>query len=150
MTSLWTHEVNRTVAALAETKQPHPTTAGKPGVELQPQRASQSLLEYLDSTDQPFSVHMEPLLREETRKRKRRGTLLEVEENLFDERLAVKYKVEPWDDWKSLRRYKAFTGEIYTLLVRRMVMEWDCANAWCGQWDLKALQEVTSSWSVIV
>jgi hypothetical protein len=45
MTSPWTHEINRTVAALAaETRQLYPTVAGKPGVELQPQRASRTQL----------------------------------------------------------------------------------------------------------
>jgi hypothetical protein len=63
------------------------------------------LLERLDSTDQPFSVHIAP----RSRKRKRRDTPPQVQENVFDERLAVKYKVEPWKDWKRLRRYKKFT-----------------------------------------
>ena len=66
-----------------------------------------SLLERLDSTDQPFSVHVAPL----SRKRKRSDTPPQVQENVFDERLAVKYKVEPWKAWKCLRRYKRFTGK---------------------------------------
>jgi hypothetical protein len=66
-----------------------------------------SLLERLDFTDQPFSVHIAPL----SRKRKRSDTPPQVQENVFDERLAVKYKVEPWEDWKLLRRYKRFTGK---------------------------------------
>ena len=85
-----------------------------------------SLLERPDSTDQPFSVSIAPL----SRKRKRSHTLPQVQENVFDERLAVKYKVEPWKDWKLLRRYKRFTGKEYMLLMRRMVMRWDCANGW--------------------
>ena len=66
-----------------------------------------SLLERLDSTDQPFSVHIALL----SRKRKRSDTPPQVQENVFDERLAVKYKVKPWKDWKLLRRYKRFTGK---------------------------------------
>lgn len=66
-----------------------------------------SLLERLDSTDQPFSMHIAPL----SRKRKRSDTPLQVQENLFDKTLAVKYWVEPWKDWKFLRRYKRFTGK---------------------------------------
>jgi hypothetical protein len=58
-----------------------------------------SLLERLDSTDQPFSMHSAPL----SRKRKRSDTTMQVQENAFDKRLAVKYKVKPWKDWKFLR-----------------------------------------------
>jgi hypothetical protein len=65
------------------------------------------LLDRLDSTDQPFRVNTIPL----SRKRKRNGTLLDVHDDLFEERLAVKYEVEPKKDWKSLRRYKRFTGK---------------------------------------
>jgi hypothetical protein len=83
-----------------------------------------SLLERLDSTDQPFSVYIAPL----SRKRKRSDTLPQVQENVFDERLAVKYKVEPWKDWKLLRRYKRFTSKEDMLLIGRMVKRWDCAN----------------------
>jgi hypothetical protein len=84
------------------------------------------LLKRLDSTDQPFNVHIAPL----SRKRKRSDTPPQVQENVFDERLAVKYKVEPWKDWKRLRRYKRFTGKEDMLLIERMVMRWDCANGW--------------------
>jgi hypothetical protein len=65
------------------------------------------LLHRLNSTDQPFRVNT--VLR--SPKGKRSGKLVRVQENLFDERLAVKYKVEPWKDWKRLRRYKRFTGK---------------------------------------
>jgi hypothetical protein len=84
------------------------------------------LLERLNSTDQPFSVHITPL----SRKRKRSDTPSQVQENVFDERLAVKYWVEPWKDWKRLRRYKRFTGKEDMLLIGRMVMRWDCADRW--------------------
>jgi len=66
-----------------------------------------SLLEHLDSTDQPISVDTVPLLR----KKKWRDTQLQIQDDLFEARLAVKYKVEPKDAWRSLRRYKRFTGK---------------------------------------
>jgi hypothetical protein len=56
------------------------------------------LLNCLGSTDQPFRANTIPL----SRKRKRSGTLLHVQNDLFEERLAMKYKVEPRKDWKSL------------------------------------------------
>lgn len=65
------------------------------------------LLHRLDSTDQPFRVNTVPL----SRKRKRSGTRLQVQDDLFEARLAVQYKVEPEKDWESLRRYKRFTGK---------------------------------------
>jgi hypothetical protein len=65
------------------------------------------LLHRLNSTDQPFRVNT--ILR--SPKGKRSGKLVRVQENLFDERLAVKYTVKPWKPWKSLRRYKSFTGK---------------------------------------
>jgi hypothetical protein len=65
------------------------------------------LLDRLDSTDQPFKIDTVPL----SRKRKRSGTRLQVQDGLFEERLAVQYKVEPGKDWESMRQYKEFTGE---------------------------------------
>jgi hypothetical protein len=65
------------------------------------------LLHRLNSTDQPFRVNT--VLR--LPKGKRSGKLVRVQENPFDERLAVKYTVKPWESWKSLRRYKSFTGK---------------------------------------
>jgi hypothetical protein len=65
------------------------------------------LLDRLDSTDQPFKINTIPL----SRKRKRSGTRLQVQDGLFEERLAVQYKVEPGRDWESLRQYKEFTDK---------------------------------------
>jgi hypothetical protein len=65
------------------------------------------LLGRLDSTDQPFKTNTVPL----SRKRKWSGTRLQVQDGLFEERLAVQYKVEPGEDWESLRQYKKFTGK---------------------------------------
>lgn len=63
------------------------------------------LVEYLDSTEHPFDVKTIPV----SRKRKWRDTQLQRQDDLFEARLAVEYKVEPVDIWESLRRYKRFT-----------------------------------------
>lgn len=64
------------------------------------------LREWLEYTDRPFSVHTVPL----SRKRKRTGAnQLQVQDDLFEERLSVQYEVKPRDKWESLRRYKKFT-----------------------------------------
>lgn len=59
-------------------------------------------------------MHIAPL----SRKRKRSDTPPQVQENVFDERLAVKYKVKPWKYWKLLRRYKSFTGKKADIVYR--------------------------------
>jgi hypothetical protein len=64
------------------------------------------LLGRLDSTDQPFKINTVQL----SQKRKRSGTRLQVQDGMFEERLAVQYKVEPGKDWESLR-HKKFTGK---------------------------------------
>lgn len=48
------------------------------------------LLNRLDSMNQPFRVEIVPLSLE----RRESGTLLDVQDDLFEERLAVEYKVE--------------------------------------------------------
>jgi hypothetical protein len=53
-----------------------------------------ALLNCLGSTDPPFRVNMVQLSSNRKR-RKRSYTLLDVQDDLFEERLAVKYKVEP-------------------------------------------------------
>jgi len=66
------------------------------------------LREWLEYTDRPFSVQTVP----SSRKRKRSGTnQLQVQDDLFEERLSVQYEVKPRDKWESLRRYKKFTGK---------------------------------------
>jgi hypothetical protein len=60
-----------------------------------------------EDNDHPFEVHTVPL----SKKRKRSNNKhLQVQDDLFQERLTVQYKVEPKDKWESLRRYKKFTG----------------------------------------
>jgi hypothetical protein len=56
------------------------------------------LREWLDSKDQPFTVRTVPL----SRKRKWNSARQQVQGDLFEERLT---------EWKSLRRYKKFTGK---------------------------------------
>jgi len=66
------------------------------------------LRDWLDHTDNPFAVHTVPL----SRKRKRNSVhQLQVQDDLFQERLNVQYEVKPRDKWESLRRYKKFTGK---------------------------------------
>jgi putative alpha-1,2-mannosidase len=66
------------------------------------------LREFLDHTDHPFAVHTVPL----SRKRKRNNAnQLQLQNDLFQERLTVQYEVKPRDKWESLRRYKKFTGK---------------------------------------
>lgn len=66
------------------------------------------LRDWLDNTDDPFKVHTVPL----SRKRKRNSAnQLQVQDDLFEERLTVQYEVKPRDKWESLRRYKKFTGK---------------------------------------
>jgi hypothetical protein len=68
------------------------------------------LRDWLDHTDNPFAVHTIPL----SRKRKRNNVnQLQVQDDLFQERLTVQYEVKPRDKWESLRRYKKFTGKEY-------------------------------------
>lgn len=66
------------------------------------------LRDWLDHTDNPFAVHTVPL----SRKRKRNNVnQLQVQDDLFQERLTVQFEVKPRDKWESLRRYKKFTGK---------------------------------------
>lgn len=66
------------------------------------------LKRWLDSRDKPFSVTAIPL----SRKRKRDSQALQMQNDLWDERLSVRYEVKPRNNWESLRRYKKFTGEL--------------------------------------
>ena len=96
----------------ASAKTPSKTPKTPTSLPSQPAELSEGdrvrLREWLEYTDQPFSVHTVPL----TRKRKRNGTnALLVQDDLFEERLSVQYEVKPRDEWESLRRYKKFTGK---------------------------------------
>ena len=69
-------------------------------------REKAALKRFLDATDNPFVVHLEPL----TRKRKRGGTRLTPLTDLFQERLSVLHEVRPREKWERLRRFKRFTS----------------------------------------
>jgi hypothetical protein len=66
-----------------------------------------TMREWLDGCDQPFKVFTPPLLE----KRKRNGVKPQIQNGLFEEGLAVQYEVQPRAAWKSLRRYKKFSGK---------------------------------------
>lgn len=87
------------------TKQTSVDSAHKQPQELS-EKDSRKLKEYLDNNDRPFEVSTAPL----SRKRKRTSTnALQVQDDLFEERLSVQYEVKPKGSWESLRRYKRFT-----------------------------------------
>ena len=66
------------------------------------------LRDWLEHTDRPFEVQTVPV----SRKRKRgNASQLQVQDDLFEDRLSIKYEVKPRDKWESLRRYKKFTGK---------------------------------------
>lgn len=67
----------------------------------------QRLRQWLDLTDRPFAVQTIPA----SRKRKRGANQLQVQDDIFEDRLSVQYEVKPRDKWESLRRYKKFTGK---------------------------------------
>ena len=60
---------------------------------------------WLDKQEKPFTVAADP----PTRKRKR-NTGMQLQSDLFEDRLNIQYEVRPRDKWESLRRYKKFTG----------------------------------------
>ena len=63
------------------------------------------LKSWLDKQEKPFGVTTVPV----SRKRKR-ASGLQLQADLFEDRLNVKYEVKPRDKWEDLRRYKKFTG----------------------------------------
>lgn len=65
------------------------------------------LLNCPDYVDQPYRVGTLPL----SQKMKRNGTRLQLQDSIFEERLAVQYKVELRKYWESLKRYKETTGK---------------------------------------
>jgi hypothetical protein len=68
------------------------------------------LRDWLEYTENPFKVHTVPLSRKRRRNNVRQ---LQVQDGLFQERLAVQFEVQPRDEWESLRKYKKFTSKGY-------------------------------------
>lgn len=110
-----TQELNGTPKSASAKKTPTkaPTKTPKPPAtpSVQPAELSDAdrvnLREWLEHTDRPFEVYTVPL----SRKRKRADAQLQLQDDLFEDRLAVQYEVKPRDKWESLRRYKKFTGK---------------------------------------
>jgi hypothetical protein len=97
----------RTTPATTSKERKSPATHSVPPAELSEEYRTR-LRDWLDHTDDPFAVHTVPL----SRKRKRtNANQLQVQDDLFQERLTVQYEVKPRDKWESLRRYKKFTGK---------------------------------------
>lgn len=63
---------------------------------------------FLDKAEKPFTAVTYPLV---SKKRKRDAKAYALQEDLWEDRLAVRYEVKPRDKWESLRRYKKFTGK---------------------------------------
>lgn len=83
-----------------------PTTQETRPVELS-EESRIRLRDWLEHTKNPFKVHTVPL----SRKRRRNSVKqLQIQDGLFQARLAVLFEVQPRDKWESLRRYKKFTG----------------------------------------
>jgi hypothetical protein len=103
---------NGTPKSASARKTPSKTTRSPTAQPQQPAELSEEdrlrLREWLEYTERPFAVHTVPL----SKKRKRTGTnQLQLQDDLFEERLSVQYEVKPRDKWESLRRYKKFTGK---------------------------------------
>lgn len=70
--------------------------------------AKLKLKQFFDRTPQPFTVKNAPA----SKKRKRDG-LVQIQNDLWEDKLSVQYEVAPKDIWESLRRYKKFTSETF-------------------------------------
>lgn len=60
---------------------------------------------WLDRQEKPFGIAMAPA----SLKRKR-DTGMQLQSDLWEDRLTARYEVKPKDKWECLRRYKKFTG----------------------------------------
>ncbi len=60
---------------------------------------------WLDKQEKPFKVATAA----PSRKRKR-NPVMQMQSDLFEDRLNIQYEVKPKDKWECLRRYKKFTG----------------------------------------
>ena len=85
-------------------KDPPPTKSPSQPAELSEEDRAR-LKAWLDKQVKPFTVATDP----PTRKRKRNSGM-QLQTDLFEDRLNIQYEVRPRDKWESLRRYKKFTG----------------------------------------
>lgn len=72
------------------------------------------LRDYLETKDQPFTVQTSSSTQPSKSKKRKRGSVDQVwplQDDMFEDRLSVSYKVNPRDKWEKLRRYKKFTGK---------------------------------------
>lgn len=106
------------------------------------ERDKERLEKWLKHNEKPYTIATVPL----SRKRKRSiGHELQMQTDLFEDRLAVQYEVKPRDKWESLRKYKKFTvanESIATgqcILVKHDDTE-DAAVNIDNQWKAKVLE----------
>lgn len=75
------------------------------------EEARANLKAWLDKQEKPFTVATDP----PSRKRKRNSGM-QLQSDLFEDRLSIQYEVRPRDKWEALRRYKKFTGRLEILV----------------------------------
>ena len=68
-----------------------------------------ALKSWLDANDKPFTIQVAPPSKSLKRKR---DADLQLQTDLFEDRLNLRYQVRPRDKWECLRRYKKFTGTL--------------------------------------
>ncbi|KAK3117395.1 hypothetical protein LTR53_001309 [Teratosphaeriaceae sp. CCFEE 6253] len=96
------------------------------------------LRDFLDRSEKPFSVSTTAIS-----KKRKRGTHLLTEANLWEDRLSVRYEVKPANNWMSLKGYKKFTvgdesiGVGECILVKHQDAD-DAAAAAANRVDLAA------------
>ncbi|CZT19474.1 uncharacterized protein RCC_05325 [Ramularia collo-cygni] len=97
---------------------------------------------FLDRAEKPFTV---ATYATSGKKRKRNAKTYTLQEDLWQDRLAVQYDVKPRDKWESLRRYKKFTVGSESIATGQCILvkhdereeaKIDVAN----QWKAKVLE----------
>ena len=90
---------------------PHPTA--KPSEEDQDR-----VISWLDQQEQPFTIGTEA----PSRKRKRNSNM-QLQDDLFEERLSIRFEVKPFDKWESLKKCDSFMGMCtYVRMGKRMAL----------------------------
>lgn len=78
----------------------------------------EKLRAFLDKSDKPFGIVTEPVSKKRKRESSAPSTFL-TQEDLWEDRLTVRYEVRPREKWESLRKYRKFTGESISVLGTR-------------------------------